>query len=242
MPVFAVYSTVRRQPSDFHTENSRLRMTHPGPDSDPPGSVPVPEPGQPSERDADLQATGFDAGSAVVGEATPETDSPAPGPDLFASPGTDIPRGQALPDTATNRALSAGTNPQVGGDPDAAPQFLWLRRTDQLFIGVMLGAIVILLTIHALRLSRWGRSPIEIERLPESQYAYRLDINEATWVEWAQLDGIGEVLAQRIVADRTAHGPFQTVQDLQRVKGIGPKILERIRPVLEVRKPQENPH
>jgi competence protein ComEA len=49
-----------------------------------------------------------------------------------------------------------------------------------------------------------------------------------------RLPGIGAVLARRVVEWRTAHGPFRTVEELNEVKGIGPKKLERIRPLVTV--------
>ena len=61
---------------------------------------------------------------------------------------------------------------------------------------------------------------------------FRVEINSATWIEWMQLDGIGETMAHRIVADREANGPFQSIEELQRVRGIGPATLDRIRPWL----------
>jgi competence protein ComEA len=48
----------------------------------------------------------------------------------------------------------------------------------------------------------------------------------------AQVPGLGEVLARRIVDYRTAHGPWQDVRDVQKVRGIGPKIFASIRPYL----------
>lgn len=111
---------------------------------------------------------------------------------------------------------------------------LWLRRGDQLFVALLLGVGLVFVGIHWVRLSNWGRQIVEVERLPAAQYQYTVDVNSATWVEWAQFDGIGEALAKRIVADREANGRFQDVQDLLRVKGIGPKKFEAMRPYLMV--------
>ena len=49
-----------------------------------------------------------------------------------------------------------------------------------------------------------------------------LDINQATEAELDALPGIGAQLAQRIVVERKAHGPFTDLNALQRVPGIGP--------------------
>jgi len=46
----------------------------------------------------------------------------------------------------------------------------------------------------------------------------------------AGLPWIGDALAGRIVADRTAHGPFGSLTGLQRVRGIGPGLAARIAP------------
>ena len=51
----------------------------------------------------------------------------------------------------------------------------------------------------------------------------KVDINTATVDQLQQLNGVGPALAQRIVADRQANGPFKTVEDLKRVSGIGDK-------------------
>jgi competence protein ComEA len=48
-----------------------------------------------------------------------------------------------------------------------------------------------------------------------------LAINRATAKELEALDGIGPVLASRIVTYRSANGPFATVEDLLKVSGIG---------------------
>jgi competence protein ComEA len=59
-----------------------------------------------------------------------------------------------------------------------------------------------------------------------------LDPDRATAADWERLPGIGPALAARIVADRGAHGPFGGVAGLARVRGNGPKTVERLRPYL----------
>jgi len=56
-----------------------------------------------------------------------------------------------------------------------------------------------------------------------------VNINTATSVQLETLDGIGPVLAQRIVAYREQNGPFTSVDDLDAVSGIGLKRLAGIR-------------
>ena len=55
-----------------------------------------------------------------------------------------------------------------------------------------------------------------------------VDINTADAAELAQLPGIGEVLAQRIVDYRRAHGRFTAPEQLANVEGIGEGKLEAI--------------
>jgi len=52
-----------------------------------------------------------------------------------------------------------------------------------------------------------------------------LDLNAATALELEALPGVGPTLATRIVDDRRARGPFSALDDLVRVRGIGPKKL-----------------
>jgi competence protein ComEA len=57
-----------------------------------------------------------------------------------------------------------------------------------------------------------------------------VDLNSATAAALMTLPGIGEKLAERIIAAR----PYATVEDLTRVSGIGPKTFERLRPLVTV--------
>lgn len=62
-----------------------------------------------------------------------------------------------------------------------------------------------------------------------------LDLNLATPAELERLPGIGPALAARVVAERIRRGRFRSVDDLLAVPGIGPRTLERIRPLVAVR-------
>lgn len=59
-------------------------------------------------------------------------------------------------------------------------------------------------------------------------------VNRATSKEFEALDGIGPVLASRIVAFRKANGPFATVEDLLKVPGIGSSTLSKFKTKLRV--------
>ncbi len=65
--------------------------------------------------------------------------------------------------------------------------------------------------------------------------ARRIDLNHAGASELELLPGVGPALARAIVDDREAHGPFRTIDDLQRVKGIGPRTVVRVRPFVVIR-------
>ena len=61
-----------------------------------------------------------------------------------------------------------------------------------------------------------------------------LNINTADQEALATLSGIGPAKAAAIIEYREAHGNFATVDDLQEVKGIGAKTLEKLRDMLSV--------
>ncbi len=72
-----------------------------------------------------------------------------------------------------------------------------------------------------------GRAAIGLRNVPNgASEQKKLDVNAASAQELDALPGIGPVLAERIVAAR----PFKSADDLRRVKGIGAKKYEKIRP------------
>lgn len=56
-----------------------------------------------------------------------------------------------------------------------------------------------------------------------------ISLNQATEAELEELPGVGPVLAERIVSHRDIHGPFQAVEDLLQVPGIGEAKFASIR-------------
>ncbi len=62
----------------------------------------------------------------------------------------------------------------------------------------------------------------------------RVNINTASRAELETLPGIGAVKAASIVSYRERHGPFQRIEDLVKVSGIGEKTVENIRDLITV--------
>lgn len=62
----------------------------------------------------------------------------------------------------------------------------------------------------------------------------KVNLNTATAEELGALPRIGPVLAQRIVEWRQKHGPFASVEDLDAVDGVGPKMMEALLPLVTV--------
>ncbi len=62
----------------------------------------------------------------------------------------------------------------------------------------------------------------------------RVNLNTGTRAELESLPLIGPALADRILQDRAANGPYRTVDDLARVRGISPRTVEQLRDRLTV--------
>ncbi len=116
------------------------------------------------------------------------------------------------------------SNPQTGGP---------LRQTDQVVVAICVLVGLLALAGYWIHRSTTDSRLIDIDQAEPLQAQFQLDINSADWPEFAQLPGIGEVLARRIVEERQRQGIFLDHDDLrERVRGIGPTSIERIRPFL----------
>ena len=107
----------------------------------------------------------------------------------------------------------------------------------------LVGLVVLLLLLAALRhrLEPWVHGVAEIPaavetaaRAVDPERFGKVDLNRAGAEELASLPRIGPALARRIVEDRAANGPYRSVSDLDRVRGVGPALLAAIRAEITV--------
>ncbi|MFC5703704.1 ComEA family DNA-binding protein [Cohnella faecalis] len=73
------------------------------------------------------------------------------------------------------------------------------------------------------------------EPLRIADQAGKLDLNSATLAELDELPGIGPAKAKAIADYRDKRGKFKSVDELSSIKGIGTKLMEKIRPLVFVR-------
>ena len=107
-----------------------------------------------------------------------------------------------------------------------------LRRRDQGVAAALVAVSLVATVGWCIGQGGWRGELIDIDRSEPIAIAFQLDVNAADWPELALLPNIGEQLAKRIVEDRALNGPFREVSDLRRVRGIGPKTLEGMKPYL----------
>ena len=60
----------------------------------------------------------------------------------------------------------------------------------------------------------------------------RVRLNAATSEQLRQLPLIEPKMAVRILQYRQQHGPFESLDELRQVRGIGPRVLEKLRPLV----------
>lgn len=62
----------------------------------------------------------------------------------------------------------------------------------------------------------------------------KVNMNTASAIELASLPGVGPIMAKRIINFRQASGPFNSINALLGVKGIGPKTLKKMTPQIRI--------
>ena len=106
------------------------------------------------------------------------------------------------------------------------------RTHHRSLLRICMGILLMILSVQWITVALQRPEPLKLHRGETFRQQFRVDVNQSTWVEWMQLEGIGISMAHRIVADRTLNGPFHSIDDVARVPGIGDTTLDQIRPWL----------
>jgi len=77
-----------------------------------------------------------------------------------------------------------------------------------------------------------GRPSGSMRPGPTDKPAGPVNLNTATAAELDTLPGVGPATSAAIIDYRTQHGPFRSVDDLAKVRGIGKAKLEQLRPLV----------
>ena len=119
---------------------------------------------------------------------------------------------------------------------EPAPSTGWprlvLRRVDQAVAAAVIAVSLAALGGYWLWQGKLRGRMIEIDRAEPILVEMKIDVNAADWPELCLMPGVGEQLAKRIVDYREQNGPFRELNDLRKVRGIGPLTLEGMQPYL----------
>lgn len=101
------------------------------------------------------------------------------------------------------------------------------------FLCIMLGFYMGRNTLQNIRISPFG-NVTDTQNSINSENTGKLNINTATAEQLQLLPGIGESLAQRIIAYREENGAFATINELLNVDGIGQTRLNDIKDLIYI--------
>ncbi len=126
-----------------------------------------------------------------------------------------------------------------GSDPGSAD---WARTPSAMFVaGILAIASISGLAWSVKRASTQDPIAQYIETIPVERQAepipsvvQTIDINSASAAQLELLPSIGPALSGRIIESRAVDGRFDRIEDLDRVPGIGPKTIEKLRAVAVV--------
>jgi competence protein ComEA len=121
--------------------------------------------------------------------------------------------------------------PQPPTEQPKSPRLV-LRRMDQAVTGALTAVSLVAILGWCAWQGRLRGRLIDIERAEPIAIDFKIDVNKADWPELALMPNIGEQLAKRIVTDRAERGHFRDHSDLLRVRGVGPRTLESMKPFL----------
>lgn len=83
-----------------------------------------------------------------------------------------------------------------------------------------------------------AEKPNSAEQTIEKPYGELVNVNVADQERLKTLPGIGPAYSKRIIQYRENHGGFKTVEELKKIKGIGEKRLEKLKPFIKLKASQ----
>lgn len=117
----------------------------------------------------------------------------------------------------------------------AAVTVLFVGFTLGLFVGRNSGSGTVTLAVPAqMQTAPTAAATAPMQTVPEETGSFPVNINTADAETLAALPGIGQVLAERIVAYRRQNGFFRAIEEITNVEGIGEKKAEAILELITV--------
>lgn len=90
-----------------------------------------------------------------------------------------------------------------------------------------MSALIIFTALTATFMSwRSQNSILPMEAAMEDREIIKMDLNTVTTDQLQMIPGVGPTLSGRVIEYREINGPFQHVEDVLNIKGIGPVLLE----------------
>lgn len=112
---------------------------------------------------------------------------------------------------------------------------LFVGFTLGLFVGRNTGSGTITLAVSPqMQTSPTTAATAAAETVPEETVSFPVNINTADADTLTALPGIGQVLAERILAYRQQNGSFRAIEEITKVEGIGEKKAEAILDLITV--------
>jgi competence protein ComEA len=110
-----------------------------------------------------------------------------------------------------------------------------LTLFSSLFFSLLAGSFALPSLVYAAEMpAKTAKASKQVSEEKQSIQQQSVNINKADIALLTTLKGVGEKKAQAIIAYRNEHGPFQSIEELAEVKGIGEAIVNANREIISL--------